>query len=435
MTDKSFADKAPKIIYAADIGSSHITMMAGTVDAEGVHILGMEREICRGLAAKGLLENSTEAASRLVRLSKQLKNRIGQAEAPRIIFVSLGGRDLHKTEAEVDRDLEPTKHVSEKILNDMEKECKRKFENAYPTYSVAEVIWGTFTLDGKIQTTNPNDCKAKMIHGEYELYYGPRQMRQQWDECMSKQEQLKIGCYFVSTETLRTALLNGDDEQEGCAIISFGSDTTTYCAYYHGQLLDLLVVPFGSQNITKDIAYKAISIPDAEKLKKHRTSLIPIEQPLTIRVDSAVEPGNDVFFSTDTLTKIATTREDEILKPIIDRINENIDYLENKTLYITGGGARQKGLVKFLQDRIPMDVRFGSVVNKLSDDTDASQYGAPELSQLIGTIILGSEYIESVSKTLAEKPSTKKTGRRRLTDWFKDAANNLFEENQDLKEE
>lgn len=434
MTDRLYVDRERDIIYAADIGSSHITLIAGMIADDGkLKILGMERELCRGLAIKGLLDNSTEAASRLVKMSKQLKNRIGAAETAQYIFVSIGGKELRKTQTEVERNLEPTNHVTDKVLNDMEEEARRKFENAYPNLSVAEVIWGTFYLDNGIETDNPVGSKTHHIHGDYELYFGPREMRKQWDECFTKQDQLKLGCYFVSTEALRSALLNSDDEQEGCAIISFGSDTTTYCAYHHGQLLDLCVVPFGSHNITKDIAYKTISITDAEKLKKI-TSLVPEEKAINIRVDSAVEPGEDVYFSSDQLNEIATVRENEILKPILKSIEDNIDVLEGKTLYITGGGAQQKGLAEHLQSMVDMNVRIGRVSDKLTDDTDEKYYN-PKLSQAVGTLLLGAEYNETAKRKMIEKKQAERKKRgRSLKDRFKDIANNLFEDNQDLKE-
>lgn len=393
------------IIVALDLGSSHLTMMAGRVLADKtVEILGVERERCRGLATKGILDNPNEVATRIVRMCKQLKNRIGTLQPLNKIFVTLGGKGLHVTEAEVERSLEPVNHVSDKILREMEQECRNKFERSYQQFSVAEVIWENFILDNKIETNDPSDQRAKRIKGTYEVYYGPAGMRYNWDECIGKQDQLQVQSYFVNTEALRTALINSDEEQEGCAIINFGSDTTTFCAYYHGKLLDLCVVPLGSHNITKDIAYKAISITDADKLKERHTSLITPQNVSSVRVNSAVQPDEDVFFRTDTLSNIAAEREKEILEPILQHIDENIEILENKTLYITGGGALQKGLIPFLQNIIPMDVRMGTFIERLSEYSN-NKYASPEYAQIVGTIMLAAEYYDNIPQT---KPTTNK---------------------------
>ena len=438
MKDKSYADnKASEtgnindIIVAVDLGSSHLTMMAGRVlPDKTIVILDVERELCRGLAVKGLIENPTEVATCLVRMSKLLKNRLNLTQPINRIFVSLGGKNLRITEAEAERSLEPTNHVSEKCLREMEKECRDKFEQQYPNLSVAEVIWGTFILDNKLETTEPLDEKAKYIKGIYEVYYGPEKMRKQWEKAIGQQDQLQVACYFVNTEALRTLLLNNSEEQEGCAIINFGSDTTTYSAYHHGKLLDLLVVPYGSHNITKAIAYKATSMDDAEKLKKKCTSLITPQEVKSIRVNYVMNPGEDIFYSTDKLSNIAKAESDFIFEPVIERINENIDILEDKTLYVTGGGALQKGLIQYLQEKIPMNVQMSTFIDRLSENTD-EKYASPEYAQIVGTLLLGADFIDSFPQASPTQQTPK--GKKKSKDKsILDHIANLFKDTNDL---
>jgi len=404
--DKSFADK---MVVAVDMGSSHITMMLGRLSGEDgkLEILGAERELCRGLAKKGIMDNPTEVASKLNMMIKQLKNRTNIAELPQSIYISLGGHGLRMISAEAERGLEPQNHVSQSILREMEKECRDKIEKTYVEYSVAEVIWDTFVLDGKREVADPLDERAKHILGKYEVYCGPAEMRYNWIKCMEAQNQLSIASCYASTETLRAALISTDEEQEGCAIISFGAETTTYCAYNRGKLLDMCVVPLGSHNLTKDIAFKAISIKDAEALKKRFASLVMPEQVNAIRVKSAINPEESMFFYTNVLCNIVSSREKEILAPIVQHINRYDHILKGKTLYITGGGAHQKGLIPFLQDMVPMDVKMGTIEQHLTENTP-SEFAAPEYAQIVGTLLLaGLDAGSSAEIPSAPKENTK----------------------------
>ncbi len=410
--DKSFADK---IIIGVDAGSSRITMMICKLTGTNsvIEILGAESEECRGLVEKGIMTNPAEVASKLNTMIKQLKNRVGLPEIPQQIYLSLGGQGLRMISAEAERSLEPQNHVSELVLREMEKECREKIEKKYVDLSVAEVIWDTFVLDQNKEIADPLDERAKHILGRYEVYCGPAQMRYNWVKCISAQNQLSIASCYASTEALRAALISTDEEQEGCAIISFGSDTTTYCAYHKGKLLDMVVVPYGSHNLTKDIAYRAVSIKDAELLKKRFTSLVMPEEINAIRVRSAVEPDADIFYKTNVLCNIAVSRQKEILAPIIEHIKRYEHILGDKTLYITGGGAKQKGLIPYLESLVSMNVNMGRTIHHLGPETD-SKYAAPEYAQIIGTLLLAG-LDAGTSAEIASEPAkeTKKEGKKK----------------------
>lgn len=428
MKDKLYADKTITV-WGLDLGSSCATLMAGEFGADGtLHILGVEQEQARGLVSKGLLANSAEAAMTIVRLVKQLKNRLQLSDFPRHIYISIGGKGLRVTQSDVRRSL-PTKHVSNKLLREMEQECKDKLEKAYPNFDVIEVIWDSFVLDGDKEVLDPTDQKATDIEGQYEIYYGQSPIRRRWEECVAKQDIFTVPCYFSSCEALRRALLDDSVVREGAAIIDFGAETTTYCAYYDGQLLDMTVVPFGSYNITKDIAYQAIKESDAEKLKKRFTHLIPQAENTTIRVKSATDLEKTIFYDTTTLTNIAVAREDEIIEKIVERINENIGKLQDKPIFICGGGARQKGIADFLQDRIDMRVQIGNIEN-LSADTD-EKFLAPEYARIIGTLMLGYDF----SKNNAEQSTIENKKQQKTKKGLFNTLVDLFQDNADLQKE
>ncbi len=144
---------------------------------------------------------------------------------------------------------------------------------------------------------------------------------------------------------------------------------------------------------------------------------------------SATDLEKTIFYDTTTLTNIAVAREDEIIEKIVERINENIGKLQDKPLFICGGGARQKGIADFLQDRIDMRVQLGNIEN-LSADTD-EKFLAPEYARIIGTLMLGYDF----SKNNAEQSTIENKKQQKTKKGLFNTLVDLFQDNADLQKE
>jgi cell division protein FtsA len=217
----------------------------------------------------------------------------------------------------------------------------------------------------------------------------------------------------LAAEALSTVVLEDQEREVGCALINFGATTTTLAVYHDGVLQNLMVIPLGAKNITKDIQELGISEINAERLKCLKGSALEsmVDEPIYIQI-AAVEEGNPpVRISTKFLANIIEARLEEILQPVFDIITQLPFDLE-AGIAITGGGSKLKNIIEFIAEKTGISARFGNHSEWLSDDSN-EKYHDPSYAQLIGTILLTHEYrkehpVEESIKELEKKPKLPK---------------------------
>ena len=158
------------------------------------------------------------------------------------------------------------------------------------------------------------------------------------------------------------------------------------------MLQQLIVVPLGAKNITRDIAELGIAEQNAEKLKRVAGKALErlVEQTVYIEIP-AVTPGDlPVRISTSFLATIIEARLDETLQPIFAEI-EKYKSILRAGIVICGGGSRLSGLIDYMQHKTGIYTRVGDFGEWLTDNT-ADAYRNVEYAQLLGTILLQADY-------------------------------------------
>jgi cell division protein FtsA len=240
----------------------------------------------------------------------------------------------------------------------------------------------------------------------------------------------------LGVEALSTALLTDEERIDGCALINFGATTTTLAIYADGVLHQLLVVPLGGKNITKDIQELGISEANAEKLKFLKGSALRhlVEKPIRIQIPSAEDGNSSVKIETDFLATIIEARLSEIITPILRAIDKT-PFSLNAGIVISGGGSKLNNIVDFLEEKTGMDVRFGDHSDWLSEDSDP-RFADPIYAQQIGSALLLHEYKKENQET-EKVVESKKEQRKGNSFWdkIKDSTLKLFEDENYLKDD
>jgi len=220
----------------------------------------------------------------------------------------------------------------------------------------------------------------------------------------------------LAVEALATVVFEEIEREVGCALINLGATITTLAVYHDGALQNLLVIPLGAKNITKDIQELGISETNAERLKCMKGCALEskVDDPVYIQIVSVEDENKHVRISTKFLATIIEARLEEILQPAFDLI-ANLPFELEAGMVITGGGSKLKNIIDFVESKTSLYTRFGDHSEWLSDDTN-EKYKNPYYAQLIGTILLTHEYRKEhlVEEKIKEPEKEPKLPKRRF---------------------
>lgn len=408
-------------LIAIDFGSTRISAMAAEVLEDGAVKIYSEESKVSDDVKWGIVEKPTGASFKVSELLKLLKN---SAKMPDIslVSVSVGAKSMKQISVSVSRFVGKPNVVTESLLADMLEECERKYQQADIT--VFDVIPVSYVLDGK-RMDEPAGQTAVQISATYHVIYGNAIIKSELERCFDRTG-IVLEYNPLAAEALATVVLEEQEREVGSALINFGATTTTLAVYHDGALQNLLVIPLGAKNITKDIQELGINEANAERLKCLKGFALEsmVDEPMYIQIASVEEGREPVKISTKFLATIIEARLEEIMQPIIDVIN-NLPFELEAGIVITGGGSKLKNIIEFIAEKTGIYARFGSHADWLSDDTN-EKFHDPIYAQLVGTILLTHEYrkehpIEEIYKEPEKKPKLprRKFGEKVTEGFFK----------------
>ena len=401
------ADSLP--LVAIEMGSDSVRAMAARRIAPDLfQILGVEERpqklgnIC---VEQGIITQSSNAGYVIAEVLKLLANRIGEDELP-TAFLAVGGHSMQIVAVHSKRDQARKKEISQALLDEMEQECKEKIELRNPNVAVLGLVPSYFILDGVEQDDLPTpEQRAALVEAHYTAFCGRKVIDTQLQKSFS-QAGRSIEHAFVRPETLLSAFATCDGNHvlvNGCAVLDFGAQTTSFTAYKGGQYLLNKVVPKGGYHITRMLEQQGMSFATAEVLKKKYgcASADLVTNNVRLRVPASPEIGGDMIIASKELAEAIELKLQEILAPLLEELRKVESRIS--TLYITGGGSMLQGMAEYIQSQTSVRVQYGAHNLLLHRDTD-EKYLSPEYTSLVGTILLGQDYRDSHKNQLVRKP-------------------------------
>lgn len=412
-------------LIAIDFGSSRISAMAAEVLENGaIRILSEESKPSDDIKC-GIVEKPTGASFKVSELLKLLKNSARMADISQV-SVSMGAKSMKQQTVSISRFVGKPNIVTDSLLAEMLDECEKKTHK--PDIDVYEVIPISYMLDGK-RMDDPEGQNANQITAKYNIIFGHSIIKSELERCFDRTG-IVLEYKPLTVDSLSTVVLEEQEKEVGCALINFGATTTTLAVYHDGVLQNLLVVPLGAKNITKDIQELGISEAHAERLKCLKGFALErlVDNPMYVQIPAEEEGGSPVRISTKFLSTIIEARLDEILQPIFEIILK-LPFSLDAGIVITGGGSKLNSIIEFITEKSGIYTRFGDHTEWLSDDTDERFYD-PCYAQLVGTILLTNEYRKEhpVEITITEPDKKPKLPKRkfgekiteRIFDFFND---------------
>lgn len=260
-----------------------------------------------------------------------------------------------------------------------------------------------YVVDG-FNTVHPLGERPRKLSGHYKMVVCRSQITRNLEDAFAlagvKYRQ-KLGI-LASAE----AVLTPEDKDKGVVVLDFGAETTGICIWQSGVVRHLSVLPFGGQNITRDLTQLGMSMAEAETLKCNEGTALHYTE-LMLRAGKTdgkrlnFEPGEKQ------INEIIVARIEELVENIWAQIRYAVGTpsLLGAGIVITGGASRLSDLDVLLQHKTGLPVRKGRLENNLVD-TDVN-YISVEYAQCVGLMMLSdgpsAEPVQPISEPKAEE--------------------------------
>lgn len=388
------------IIVGLDIGTTKIVAIAGQKNEYGkLEILGFGRANSNGVQHGMVvnIEQTMKAIQQAIQNCYKSNPRLKIED----VYVGIAGHHIKSLQTRGDI-------VRQDNENEItQKEIDQLIEDQYKTYipagdEIIDVIPQEFTVDSFPNIIDPIGYSGRKVGANFHIITGDRNAIRHINRSVEK-SQLKIKDLVLQPLASAAAVMGNEDFEAGVAIVDIGGGTTDLAIFYEGVLKSTAVIPFGGENITKDIKMGlGVLRTQAEQMKVQFGSALSDEAKsnafITIPGIRGM-PKRDV--SVKTLAKIIQARMSEIM----DFVSFNIKQagLDNRMLnggvVLTGGGSQLKHVIQLTEYVTGMNARIGYPNEHLAPG-HFEELKKPQFATCIGLILKGYNVHENTQNVL-----------------------------------
>lgn len=320
-------------IVAIELSSSKISGAVGIETTNGIRILATASTPVDGFISKGIVRNVDKTSEAITRIINMLEDSLRDITI-RKAYISFAGLSVHSIKSKVSRGFGEYMKITPDIIDGMETENRDTFQ-APEGYKRLQMETQEYKLDGNIDL-NPIGAHTQFIEGNYFNILMKEQFYIQLRESFAEAGIEIAGCSSAARFDA-DILLSNDLRRNGCALVNIGAETTTISIYENNFPKMIIVLPLGSNNITRDLTAERISFDKSEEIK------------ITRGYKSSV--SEDDTISNETINNVIYARMSEILQNVRYQIEETSDKVRH--IIFTGGGSKLKNLTLLLEEFLP----------------------------------------------------------------------------------
>ena len=336
-------------IAAIELGSTHITGIAGKKNADGsIQILAYANTPSSDCIKKGAIFNLDKTTQVLVSVIQKLEEDL-QASIKKV-YVGIGGQSIRSTRNNVTKQLGEDTKISQALIESL---MESNREISLIDQEILDVEPQEYKVGNNL-LTEPVGISADRIEGRYLNIIAHHTLKDRITKCFN-QTKYEIADYFLSPVVTASVVLTDSEKRSGCALVDLGADTTTVAVYKNNILRHLAVIPLGSNNITKDICSQQIEEEDAEELKlKYGNAYIDPSKDEEETPNYAIDGKCSI--EAHLLEDIVEARVNEILANVWNQIV--LSGYDDKLLagaIVTGGAANLKNMEEAFSKRTKLE--------------------------------------------------------------------------------
>lgn len=333
-------------MVAIELGSTKITGVAGQKDPDGrLTILAYATEDASACIRKGTVFNIDKTASAITSIINKLEASLDATIAK--VYVGISGQSVRTVKNTVIRQFEEETRITTGIVDELIAASRSTRTDGY---EILEVVPQEYKVGTGLQV-DPVGIITPHIEGRFLHIIARQGVRHKIEESFQL-AQTRIAGYLITPIEMAKVTSTDTELRSGCALVDFGAETTTVQVYKDHLLRHLVVLPLGSNNITKDICTLGIEETDAEELKIKYASAYtePFEtdsKPVTYTYGA-----DDSTITDRVLNEITEARMEELIANVWHQITlSGYDDKLMAGIIVTGGGSHLGQLQTAIQKK------------------------------------------------------------------------------------
>jgi len=389
--------KQDRFIVGLDVGSTKTCAMIAELEDDLVKFLALGAADSKGMR-KGLIVNLDAAVSSIRRAIEEAEGVAGVPVEAALVGLAgshirgvnnRGGITLSQRGREIQRDdvrraVETARNIS--LPEDRE---------------ILHVLPQEFLLDLQDHIRDPLGMVGQRLEANVQIVTASASASQNLVTAVNRAG-VVVADTVLEPLAAAEACLTQDERELGACLLDIGGGTTELVVYGGGTVRYAAAIPVGGDHFTNDLAVGLRTpIPEAERIKRE----FAVAWRELLHDDHAIEiasvgdrPPRTIF--TSMLCDIVEPRAQELLALVRDDLQSaGLDSLLPAGLILTGGAARQAGLVELAEHLFTLPVRLGVPRGPLAMPEELSQ---PEYATSVGLVMYGAR----ARRQAAQRPGT-----------------------------
>ena len=392
-----------------DVGASKVHCLVGeAIDDMGLKILGMGLGPCDGIRRNVVID--------MPKMVDAIRTAVREAERSAGLkiagaYVGVAGDE---TATHTSRSAVAISGSSNPIdENDVSRALAAAEEASFPgSATVLHRFVQSYAVDGE-PVQNPLWLHGSRLEVETLSATAPAHVCTTLRRAVS-QAGVDIAGFILEAVALGAALLSVDEKEMGVGVLDIGAGTTDL-SIYRGSLRHVAEIPFGGEDITKDLSVVLnISPREAERLKRECGSVCCPTETADETVSFRTTAGRQHTIVRHQLSAVIEARQQEILEFVGQELQRSQqDQLLAAGMVFTGGGALLPNLDQLGEEILGVPVRIGA-----PHDVVALEEVEPTYSTAVGLLRFATHEHDSSSSIMPSTPAGKGGFLDRLTRIF-----------------
>ena len=354
---KSSSDQP--LITALDIGSSKVSAMIVTRDADGrLRVLGTGQRESRGVK-RGYITDM-EASEVAVRAAVEQAERMSGVTVDEV-WASYGAGGLVSDLANVEVEL-GGHQIEQSDINELLAAGRGAIDRGGQV--VLHAHPALYTIDGVEGVKSPIGLHADRLGVDIHVVAADSPPLRNIDYVI-RSAHLGVRAIVASPVAAAVACLTEEERELGVALVELGAEVTNVSLHAGGMLVGLRSIPLGAKDITDDIACAfAVKRRDAERIKCYHGSAMTSPRDNHEMIDAAqvgAEDGAEPTRITRAQLMTVIRQRVEELTNEIDNALKSLGFTGpvGRQVVLTGGGAELKNIADYMQGVLGRAVRVG----------------------------------------------------------------------------
>ena len=352
-------------VVVLDIGASKVLCLVGEMQAEGrLKVLGIGNSPCAGLRRSAVID--------MPKVVDSIRSAVGKAERSAGLkitgaFIGIAGEDVS---TRTSRSAVAISGTSNPIDEDDVQRALTAAEQGAPSgaQTVLHRFVQSYAIDGEL-VQNPLWLHGNKLEIETLSITASSQVRTTLLRA-TEEAGVEIAGFILETVASASTIATLDEREMGVGILDIGAGTSDL-AIFCGPLRHAAEIPFGGDDITKDLSVVLnISPREAEQLKRDYGCVRCEPERSEEAVSFRTTAGRVYTLTRQQLSEIIEARQQETLEFVHGELEQNrYGQMLAAGIILTGGGALLGNIAQLGEEILGMPVRIGAPQNIIASNS------------------------------------------------------------------